>query len=76
MPEVLAALRRGRGDEYIPFAGQTVGLINDVRPAADIVRSVLDGAAAALATATARCREIPPSRTARRGERDHALDLR
>ena len=63
VPEVLAALRGGRGDEYIPFAGQTVGLIDDVRPAADIVRSVLDGAAAALTIATARSREFTPSPT-------------
>lgn len=61
VPEVLSALRSGRGDEYLPFAGQTVGLIEDVRPAAEIVRSVLDGAAAALSDATARCREFAPS---------------
>jgi enoyl-[acyl-carrier protein] reductase II len=58
VPEVLAALHRGRGDEYIPFAGQTVGLIDEVRPAAEIIRSVLDGALPALASADARCREI------------------
>ena len=46
VPELLAAVRRGRGDEYIPFAGQTVGLIDDIRPAGKIVRSVLDDAVA------------------------------
>lgn len=63
VPEVLAALRSGRGDEYVPFAGQTVGLIDDVRPAAEIVRSVLDGAAGALAAATAQCREFASEAT-------------
>ncbi len=54
VPEMLGAMRRGRGDEHLPFAGQTVGLIDDIRPAAEIVRAVLDGAVGALATATAR----------------------
>lgn len=60
VPQLLAALRRGRGDEYLPFAGQTVALIDDVRPAAEIVRSVVDGAVAALAAAAARCRGGAP----------------
>ena len=42
---------RGRGDEYLPFTGQTAGLINDVRPAAG--KTVLAEAEAAL-TAAAR----------------------
>lgn len=48
----LAAIARGRGDEYLAFAGRTVGLIHDVRPAAEIVHDVLMEATAAL-TATA-----------------------
>ena len=35
------ALLAGRGDEYLPFAGQSVGLIDEVLPAAEIVRRVV-----------------------------------
>jgi enoyl-[acyl-carrier protein] reductase II len=35
------ALLAGRGDEYLPFSGQSVGLIDEVLPAAEIVRRVL-----------------------------------
>jgi enoyl-[acyl-carrier protein] reductase II len=38
----------GRGDEYLPFAGQSVGLIDEVLPAAEIVRRVVAEAEAAL----------------------------
>lgn len=31
----------GRGDEYLPFAGQSAGLIDEVLPAGEIVRRVL-----------------------------------
>jgi nitronate monooxygenase/enoyl-[acyl-carrier protein] reductase II len=31
----------GRGDEYLPFAGQSAGLIHEVLPAAEIVRRVI-----------------------------------
>jgi len=40
-PTVLAAILSGRGHEYVPFAGQSVGLINDIRSARDIVTSAV-----------------------------------
>lgn len=49
--EFLGAIAGGRGDEYLPFAGQTVGLIHDVRPAAEIIRDVVASAEAALSRA-------------------------
>jgi len=36
-PTLIDAVLHGRGDEYLPFAGQSTGLINDIRPAADII---------------------------------------
>jgi enoyl-[acyl-carrier protein] reductase II len=50
-PALLAAIRGGRGDEYLPFAGQCVGLVHDVLPAAEIVRRTVADAEAALARA-------------------------
>ncbi len=41
----------GRGDEYLPFAGQSAGLVDEVLPAAEIVRRVVAEAEAALAHA-------------------------
>ncbi|MBC3194313.1 nitronate monooxygenase [Pseudonocardia sp. C8] len=58
--EFLGAVARGRGDEYLPFAGQTVGLVHDVRPAAEIIHEVTAGAAAALQAAAALT--APPAR--------------
>lgn len=60
----LAAITAGRGDEQLPMAGQSVGLVHDVLPAAQIVRQVLVEAEAALAGARARALaglEVPPS---------------
>ena len=50
-PELLAALREDRAHEYIPFAGQSAALVHDVKPAAEIVRELVEGAEAALARA-------------------------
>jgi enoyl-[acyl-carrier protein] reductase II len=47
--EIMGALRAGRAHELTPFAGQTVGLVKDVRPAGDIVRAMLAEAEEALA---------------------------
>jgi enoyl-[acyl-carrier protein] reductase II len=47
--DVLAALRDGRGHEYIPFCGQSAGLIDEVLPAGEIVRRVVSEAGAVLA---------------------------
>ena len=46
-PRIREALLAGRGDEYLPFAGQSVGLIDEVLPAAEIVRRVVAEAEAA-----------------------------
>jgi nitronate monooxygenase/enoyl-[acyl-carrier protein] reductase II len=45
------ALRQGGGDELLPFAGQSVGLIHAVLPAEEIVRRIVAEADAALAAA-------------------------
>jgi nitronate monooxygenase/enoyl-[acyl-carrier protein] reductase II len=47
-PELLAAVRAGGGEDYLPFAGQSVELIHDVLPAAEVVRRLMDEAGAAL----------------------------
>ena len=39
--QVAQALRAGRGNEFIPFTGQSAGLIGDILPAAEIIRRVL-----------------------------------
>jgi enoyl-[acyl-carrier protein] reductase II len=51
--EMLPALMAGRFHEYVPFAGETVGLIRDILPVADIIRRLVDEATAALQQATA-----------------------
>lgn len=47
-PRMLEAVKAGRGDEYVPFAGQSVGLIDEILPAAEIVRRVVAEAEEAL----------------------------
>jgi enoyl-[acyl-carrier protein] reductase II len=47
-PRLLASVQAGRGDEYLPFAGQSVGLIDDVLPAAEIIGRVMAEAEEAL----------------------------
>lgn len=46
--EMLPALIAGRFHEYVPFAGETVGLIREVLPVAEIIRRLVDEATAAL----------------------------
>ena len=53
-PELLAALREDRAHEYLPFAGQSAALVHEVLPAAQIVRELVEGAEAALASAARR----------------------
>ncbi|HEX5620263.1 MAG TPA: nitronate monooxygenase family protein [Solirubrobacteraceae bacterium] len=48
-----AALLAGRGDEYLPFTGQSAGLIDDVLPAAEIIGRVMAEAEEALSRARA-----------------------
>ena len=51
--EVMDAARAGRLLDYVPFTGQTAGAIQDVLPAAEIVRRLMREAEATLARATA-----------------------
>ena len=50
-PRVRDAVLAGGGEQYLPFAGQSAGLIDAVLPAAEIVRRVVAEAEAALAAA-------------------------
>jgi enoyl-[acyl-carrier protein] reductase II len=52
-PRLLESVQAGRGDEYLPFAGQSVGLIDDVLPAGEIIGRVLAEAEEALSRARA-----------------------
>ena len=52
-PRMLEAVQDGRGHEYLPFAGQSVGLIDDVLPAGEIVARVMAEAEEALSRARA-----------------------
>ena len=53
-PEMIAAILAGDGHGYVPFAGQSVGLIGDILPAAEIVRRTVGEAQNALARAVVR----------------------
>src|SRR5271163_2610762 len=53
-PEMIDAILAGNGHEYTPFAGQSVGLIDDILPAAEIVRRTVGEAQNALARAVVR----------------------
>ena len=50
-PRLREAVLDGRGHEYLPFAGQSVGLIDEVLPAAEIIRRVVAEAEASLGRA-------------------------
>jgi enoyl-[acyl-carrier protein] reductase II len=50
-PEMIDAIRLGNGHEYTPFAGQSAGLIDDILPAAEIVRRTVAQAHNALSRA-------------------------
>lgn len=51
-PELVAAVRAGGGHDYVAFAGQSAGLVTEIRPAAEIVRDVVAHAEAVLAGLT------------------------
>jgi enoyl-[acyl-carrier protein] reductase II len=51
-PEMIDAILAGNGHEYIPFTGQSAGLIDDILPAAEIVRRTVAQAHNALARAS------------------------
>jgi enoyl-[acyl-carrier protein] reductase II len=50
--EILSAIKQGSAYKIIPFTGETVGLIHDILPAADIVRRIATEAQEALEQAT------------------------
>jgi enoyl-[acyl-carrier protein] reductase II len=43
-PAILNEILSGGGEDYVPFAGQSVGLIHDIRPARDIIRDSIEAA--------------------------------
>jgi enoyl-[acyl-carrier protein] reductase II len=47
-PAAVAAIKAGGGEEFLPFAGQSAGLIREVLPARELVRRLLAQAEAAL----------------------------
>jgi enoyl-[acyl-carrier protein] reductase II len=47
---IIESVLEGGGHEYVPFAGQSVGLLHEVLPAADIVRQTVDDAERILTT--------------------------
>ena len=47
-PLIVSAVLAGGGQEYVPFAGQSVGLVDEVLPAAEIVHRTCAQAAAIL----------------------------
>ncbi|MEV7996630.1 nitronate monooxygenase [Streptomyces sp. NPDC086077] len=49
VPRLMQAVHAGRGDEYMPFAGQSAALVHDIQPAGEIVRGVVHEAEAVLA---------------------------
>jgi enoyl-[acyl-carrier protein] reductase II len=50
LPAIVEAIKAGRGHEYLPFAGQTVGLIDMTLPAGEIVRRTVADAERILAS--------------------------
>ena len=44
----MAAIQQQNMERFVPFTGQSAGLITDIRPARDIVRSLVEEARAAL----------------------------
>ncbi len=46
--EVISAIQQGKMEEFIPWAGQTVGLVHEVLPAAEIVKRIIAEAEEAL----------------------------
>jgi nitronate monooxygenase/enoyl-[acyl-carrier protein] reductase II len=47
-PALIAAIRAGRGDQFLPFAGQSAALVHEVLPAAEILRRTVADAELAL----------------------------
>jgi nitronate monooxygenase/enoyl-[acyl-carrier protein] reductase II len=49
--EIFGALQAGRAHELVPFTGQTAGLVDEILPAAEIVRRIVTEAEESLARA-------------------------
>ncbi len=52
-PQIVDAILAGGGHEYVPFAGQSAGLVHDIRPAGDIIRDTVAEAEQVISTLTA-----------------------
>lgn len=63
VPRLMEAIGRGRGDEYLPFTGQSAALVHDVLPAGDILRRVLREAETVLTATAALADSRAPRRT-------------
>jgi nitronate monooxygenase/enoyl-[acyl-carrier protein] reductase II len=59
--ESMTALHQRRQHEWVPFSGQSAGLIHEILPAGEIVRRILSQAEEALAQATRHLKEKPRS---------------
>jgi enoyl-[acyl-carrier protein] reductase II len=55
-PRLLAAVQAGRGDEFLPFTGQSAELVRDIVPAAELVSRLVREAELAVQTAAAAVR--------------------
>jgi nitronate monooxygenase/enoyl-[acyl-carrier protein] reductase II len=66
-PEILQAIQAGNGHEYLPFAGQSAGLVHEILPAREIVRRVvaeadqiLRGLSSTVCSSVNEWRQTPP----------------
>lgn len=55
-PELVAAVRAGGGHDMLPFAGQSVALVHDIVPAAEVVARLVTEAEMAIDKASAALR--------------------
>jgi len=53
-PQLLTAVRAGGGHDLLPFAGQSVALIHDIAPAAQLIARLIKEATGALSQASRR----------------------
>ncbi|MBW8698648.1 hypothetical protein MBT84_03545 [Streptomyces sp. MBT84] len=61
VPRLMESISRGRGDEFLPFTGQSAALVRDVLPAGELLRGILREAEHIL---TARAAEVADDRHA------------
>ena len=73
-PQVMRAILAGGGEEYVPFAGQSVGLVREILPAAEIVRRVIAEAERVLAGLSTGGSHAPPRKLPSRGASDVLRD--